>query len=350
MAARTDPRLYRRGPLRTIWPSPSRPVSWRAAQRRADAEYGASATPGWRSVDWPAHTHRAQIDGAAVNYVDMGSGENAVVFVHGLGGCWQNWLENIPAVAQTRRVIALDLPGFGRSEMPREPISITNYAATVDRLCERLGLGPVAVVGNSMGGFTTAELAIRTPQRVERAVLVDAAGITSLAMSQSRTSERFARTVVTATRGTPESARRMLTRPGYTALGFGIVARYPSRLRKDLLSEQLGSVGSPGFMPAFEALSRYDFTDRLAEIACPTLIVQGTEDILVPVGDAYEYARRIPHATTLILEDTGHVPMFERPLTFNRALLEFLDQDVAPDRPDAEQSPTLTESAVEGSV
>ncbi len=88
-------------------------------------------------------------------------------------------------------------------------------------------------------------------------------------------------------------------------------------------------------MPAFDALSSYDITDRLGEIACPTLIVQGTEDILVPVGDAYEFARHIPHAATLILEDTGHVPMFERPLTFNRALLEFLDQDVAPDQPDA---------------
>ena len=350
MASRTDPRLYRRGPLRTIWPSPSRPVSWRAAQRRADAEYGASATPDWRDVDWPAHTNRTEIDGAAVNYVDVGSGPNAVVFIHGLGGCWQNWLENIPAMADTRRVVALDLPGFGRSEMPREPISITNYAAVVEHLCEHLGLGSVAVVGNSMGGFTTAELAIRSPRRVERAVLVDAAGITSLTLSQNRTSERFARSLMTATRGTPESARRMLTRPGFTTLGFGFIARYPSRLRKDLLSEQLGSVGSPGFMPAFDALSSHDISPRLGEIACPTLIVQGTEDILVPVGDAFEFARHIPHAATLILEDTGHVPMFERPLTFNRALLEFLDQEVTPDRPDAEQSPTLTESAVEGSV
>jgi len=350
MASRTDARLYRRGPLRTIWPSPSRPVSWRAAKRRADAEYGAPATPGWRDVDWPAHTHQAEIDGAAINYVDIGSGDQTVVFIHGLGGSWQNWLENIPAVAERRRVIALDLPGFGRSAMPRAPISITAFATAVDRLCAHLGLGPTAVVGNSMGGFTTAELAIRHPERVERAVLVDAAGITSLTLSQNRASERFTRSVVTATRGTPEGARRMLSRPGYTTMAFGLIARYPSRLARDLLCEQLGSVGSPGFMPAFAALSTYDITPRLGEIACPTLIVQGTEDILVPVGDAYEFARHIPHAATLILEDTGHVPMFERPLTFNRALLEFLDQDVAPDQPDGEQSPTLRESAVEGSV
>ena len=332
-----------------IWPSPSRPLSWRAA-RRADAEYGVSATPDWRQVDWPAHTHRATIDGGTVSYVDMGAGGRPAVFIHGLGGGWQNWLENIPAVAQTRRVIALDLPGFGGSEMPRAPISITGFAAVVDRLCEHLGLGPVAVVGNSMGGFTAAELAIRTPERVERAVLVDAAGITTRMLAQNPLSERFARAVVTRTRGTPEAARRMLRRPGFTALGFGVVARYPTRLSRDLLAEQFVSLGSPGFMPAYEALSTYDFVDRLDEIACPTLIVQGTEDILVPLGDAYEFARRIPRATTLILEDTGHVPMLERPLTFNRALLEFLDQDVAPERPHPERSPTLAESAAEGSV
>ena len=61
-------------------------------------------------------------------------------------------------------------------------------------------------------------------------------------------------------------------------------------------------------MPALEAIIDYDFLHRLGEIGCPTLVVQGTEDLLVPLGDAYEFERRIPKATTLILEDTGHVP------------------------------------------
>lgn len=336
--------------MRALWPSPSRPAPRRAA-RRADAEYGVGASPDWRTVDWPAVTHQVTIGDRAVNYVDLGSGDRAVVFVHGLGGSWQNWLENLPAVAQAHRVIALDLPGFGRSEMPSAPISITGFAAAVDELCGRLGLGPVAVVGNSMGGFTTAEMAIRHPERVELAVLVDAAGITTATLARNWFSERFARKFIAhGLGGDPRAARVVLARPGYMALGMGIVFRYPTRLRRDLLAEQLLSIGAPGFGPSFDAILSHDFTQRLAEIACPTLVVQGTHDVLVPLGDAYEFASRIPRATTLILEDTGHVPMLERPLTFNRALLEFLDQGVAPDRPDAAQSPTLAESAAEGSV
>src|SRR4051794_41749274 len=125
-----------------------------------------------------------QIDGGAVNYVDYG-GPGAdqlepVVFVHGLGGCWQNFLENIPrAAAEGRRVVALDLPGFGFSDMPREDITISGYGRVVNTLCDELDLGEVVLVGNSMGGFISAETAIQFPARVARIVLVSAAGVTT---------------------------------------------------------------------------------------------------------------------------------------------------------------------------
>ena len=101
------------------------------------------------------------------------------MFVHGLGGQWQNWLENLPRAAQERRVIAIDLPGFRLSPMPREGISISGYGRCVEALCEQLGLGRVDMVGNSMGGFIAAEVAIQFPERIDQLVLVSAAGITS---------------------------------------------------------------------------------------------------------------------------------------------------------------------------
>ncbi len=351
MPPKTTTREYRRGPMRTVWPSPARPTRRRAA-RRADGDYGVPAEPRWRDVDWPAATHTATVGGRAVNYVELGSGERAVLFVHGLGGSWQNWLENIPATAAAGyRAIALDLPGFGRSQMPAEPISITGFARAADGLCDVLGLDRVAVVGNSMGGFTAAEMALRHPDRVERLVLVDAAGI-STALGRNAISERIGRLLVTGVIGGGGSAApsldkmmHLMRRPGFVHFGLGAVARHPTLLSRELLVEQLQSLGSPGFDPALEAILSYRFVDRLGEIACPTLIVQGTDDVLVPLGDAYEFERRIPQATTLILADTGHVPMFERPATFNGALLEFLGPqaalatgDVAPTAP-AEQEP-----------
>src|SRR3989440_394005 len=89
-----------------------------------------------------------------------------------------DWLENIPRFAQQRRVIVPDLPGFGGSEMPAEKISIPGYGRFIEALCDQLDLGEVVVIGNSMGGFVSAEVAIQFPERVERLVLVSAAGIT----------------------------------------------------------------------------------------------------------------------------------------------------------------------------
>src|SRR6185437_14037619 len=162
---------------KSIRPTRARPARVSEA-RFADDEYGATAQPDWRETDWREHLNEIEIAGRRVNYVEMRSGEGPpVVFVHGLGGAWQNWLENIPRTAQERRTFALDLPGFGRSEMPRAEISISGYGRSVNEFCEQLGLDEVVLVGNSMGGFVAAETAIQVPSRVERLVLVSAAGI-----------------------------------------------------------------------------------------------------------------------------------------------------------------------------
>ena len=103
------------------------------------------------------------------------------MFVHGLGGQWQNWLENIPRLAQDRRVVAMDLPGFGLTPEPEddEKITIPRYGRWVNELGDRLELGQVELVGNSMGGYIAAEVAIQFPERVAQLVLVSAAGISS---------------------------------------------------------------------------------------------------------------------------------------------------------------------------
>ena len=328
MAEAASQRHYRRGPLRDIWPSPARPLTHRAAGK-ADGQYGVSDSPDWRSIDWPLHTHQIEVNGRSMNYVDIGAGEKTVVFVHGLGGSWQNWLENLPRTSLSCRAIAVDLPGFGRSQMPADQISITGFASAVDQFCEALGLDSVILVGNSMGGFTAAEVAIRHPDRVSHLVLVDAAGISSAAVTRSRFGERFARQLMMRGQGNPEGAKKMLTRPGFTALGMGLVARYPTRLSKDFLAEQILTFGDEGFAPAFDAILAYDFRERLPEIDDPVLVVQGEDDILVPLGDAIEFCERIPDSELLLLPDTGHVPMFERPKVFNDALLAFIEAPLA---------------------
>jgi len=85
-----------------------------------------------------------------------------------------------------------------------------------------------------------------------------------------------------------------------------------------------GNAKTAEFLDAIKSIAQCDFSDRLPEISCPTLIVWGQDDELVPVSDAYAYERLIPNTSKVIFDDTGHVPMLERPARFNRVLEEFL--------------------------
>jgi pimeloyl-ACP methyl ester carboxylesterase len=304
----------------------ARPTSPRRA-RHADAEYGTSAEPNWRSIDWPAHVRTVEVDGVGVNYVDIGEGRQGlepILFIHGLGGQWQNWLENIPHAAQERRVVALDLPGFGLSPLPRDEITISAYGRSVEAFCETLGLGRVDVVGNSMGGFIAAELAIQFPDRVDQLLLVSAAGITSADISNAPiiTAGRVISAV--ATHGAARH-RKVAARPGTRHAALALVARHPSRLKPDLAYEGFfKGAGKPGFDPALRASLDYDFRDRLPEIRHPTLIVWGQNDSIIPVKDAQEFERLIPDSRKVVMKETGHVPMAERPGTFNDLMMDFL--------------------------
>jgi pimeloyl-ACP methyl ester carboxylesterase len=302
----------------------SRPAGVRAA-RRADGGYGHTAEPDWRRVDWSRHLHEVEIDGAPVNYVDLGAGElEPIVFVHGLGGQWQNWLENLPRAAQERRVVALDLPGFGRSPMPRERITISGYGRCVDALCERLGLGRVDIVGNSMGGYIAAEVAIQFRERIDQLILVSAAGISSadVAHRPILTAGRMATAV--ATYGAAQH-RQVASRRKWRHLALALVARHPSLLRADLAYEGFfKGTGKPGFNDALRACLEYDFRDRLPEIRRPTLIVWGENDSIIPVKDAHEFERLITDSRKVVMKDTGHIPMAERPEAFNDVMMRFL--------------------------
>jgi pimeloyl-ACP methyl ester carboxylesterase len=304
---------------------PPAPARYRSA-RRADEEYGTTASPDWRGIDWKAHLHRVEIDGTPVNYVDIGEGDREpIVLVHGLAGQWQNWLENLPRLAQERRVIAPDLPGHGLTPMPREQITISGYGRYVDALCQTLELGQVDMVGNSMGGFVAAEVAIQFPQRIDQLVLVSAAGIGSadVAKMPIMTFGRLMRAL--ASHGTASFDRSLAARPRSRHHTLALVARYPSRLKADLAYEGFfKGAGKPGFLDALRANLNYDFRDRLPEIRQPTLIVWGENDSIIPVRDAHEFERLIPDSRKVVMKATGHVPMAERPSTFNELVLDFL--------------------------
>jgi len=336
-----------------VWASRADPLT--TARRRLTPEptpadgpdpYG-SADPEWLRIDWRRQLRTIDVPtpgdrygpllepgGATgrppatrVNYVEMGSGPGLdVVLVHGLSGCWQNWLENIPQLARRRRVVAIDLPGFGSSPMPPWPISVERYGRIVVDAATELGLDDCAIVGNSLGGFIAAEAAIKAPGRFERTALVSAAGA-SHARMRREPAEVAGRLAVAASPLILKLQERAISREQVRRWTFGMIFDQPHLLPPELLWEFFhNGAGKPGFLPALGALIGYDILDRLSDVDVPALVVWGRNDRIVPVRDALEYGSRLTSSRTEIFARTGHVPMAERPVRFNRLVEGFLDE------------------------
>jgi pimeloyl-ACP methyl ester carboxylesterase len=306
--------------------APSAPWHYRDALD----DYGRTATPDWREIDWLAELKTIEIDGIPFNYVDTGSGDrDPVLLVHGLGGQWQNWLENIPRLAQDRRVVAMDLPGFGITPEPEddEDITITRYGRWVNELADRLDLGKVDLVGNSMGGYIAAEVAIQFPERVSRLVLVSAAGISSAEVMEAPILT-IGRVATALASNAAARYRNLAARPITRHVSLALVARHPRLLKADLAYEGFfKGAGKPGFDDALRASLDYDFRDRLSDVKVPTLIVWGERDSIIPIRDADEFERLIDDSRKVVMKDCGHIPMAERPRSFNDLLVDFLDEE-----------------------
>ena len=279
-------------------------------------------------IDWREHLRWVTVGGRPVNVVDIGEGP-VVVFLHGLAGCWQNWLETIPDIARDHRVIALDLPGFGASPMPAEPISMPGYARMLDELFVLLGVDCATLVGSSMGGFVAAEFAIRYGAQAQRLCLTSPAGLSMEHMRNERNQGARARVENLLFFGTgwlASKSDRVVRSERLRRALLMLVAAHPERLPSALIVEQARGAGKPGFSDALDAMTGYPIRDRLGEIRCPTLIVWGELDRLVPLRDAAEFEWLIPDARKLVYADTGHLVMLERPARFVADLRAFLEE------------------------
>jgi len=223
---------------------------------------------------------------------------------HGLGNIWLAYHQSL---AQSFHVFAPDIPGYGLTERPNWMRDMSDYILYFRDLLDQLDLDKALVVGHSLGGWMAAELALWYPERLEKLVLSNAIGIR---VKGSPVADIFAMNPqeVLATCFDDFSAAMPLM---------------PAAFNTDyLLSQyrQLTTLASlawnPGYDPKLER--------RLERITCPTLIIWGQNDRLVPAvyGDAFH--RLIANSELVKLEGTGHMPMFEKPAEWTRVIREFL--------------------------
>ena len=264
-----------------------------------------------------------------VRYVMEGNGP-AVLLVHGLGASLAVWGENIaPLAEEGRTVYALDLPGYGKSDKPRElDYDAVSGAHFLVRFMDTLGIKSATIIGNSAGGIVSAMCALIYPHRVERLVLVDAPGL-------ARPMAWFLRFASLPLLGEllhiPDvhDPRNMIKSVFYE----------PKAVSDDLVDELMHVRNFRGSkMAALRSIrsgtslwglrKKMLVLHRLKGFAKPLLVIWGREDRIIPVSHACRAAEVLsPNCTVHIIPYCGHWPQLERPEEFNLLVLDFLKRE-----------------------
>ena len=264
-------------------------------------------------------------------YLDAGEGP-VVILLHGLGATNASMLPTLQALAPRYRVVAPDLPGFGDSDKPLRPLHAGFYARWLLQFMDALGVERAHLVGNSMGGRVAIEAGLRHPQRIGRLGLL----APSPAFLRGREYVHLVRVL------RPELALLPVPMPRWQVQRTlrGMFAR-PSRLADAwydaAVDEFLRVFDSPRGRICFFSAARQIYLEephegrgrfwgRLPGLAGPALFVWGARDRLVPVGFARHVEQALPAATSVILDDCGHVPQYERPDDTHGLLGAFLEE------------------------
>jgi pimeloyl-ACP methyl ester carboxylesterase len=299
----------------------------------------AACAPGFRytgapplqfsELDYGLPVHYA-LSRPQVAYIDQGSGDTVLLLIHGLGGNAGFWRYNIAELARHHRVIAVDLPGHGRSQKDGAyPYDMEFHAATLSRLVTELGLEQVVPVGHSMGGQIAMTLALRYPEQVSQLVLVAPAGFESFGPGAAAwlRGTLTTRSVVSTDE---EEIRRNLSGNFYNWRDDleWLVEERARMAQGDEMVQYASAV-----IRSLEGMLDQPTSTRLGRITHPALVIYGRYDGRIPnpylhpghaAGIFRAGAAAMPDATLVEIDKAGHMLMIEQPDAFNEAVLRYV--------------------------
>lgn len=257
-----------------------------------------------------AYSHFVDIDGVRIHYQDKGTG-TPVVLVHGFSSSTYSWKDVFEPLAKNYRVIAVDLKGFGFSGKPDGDYTRRAQAILVMHLLDHLKIEKAWLVGNSMGGEVSLNIALQDPRRVAGLILIDSAGVT--VPGSNSLAPGYA--------GTP------VVGPMLIALALTSDRLVRQGLEKSfyddakVTAERVAAYYRPlktrgGQLAALRARMQwglYPIEQELNKINVPTLIIWGAEDGLIPVEAGRKMNSLIKNSTLVIIDKCGHVPQEEMP-------------------------------------
>lgn len=275
--------------------------------------------------------HDVRVKGARISSLTAGRGPEHAILIHGLGGSKSSLYETVAALTPDYTVHAIDLPGFGSSTKPlAAPYDAPYFARHVLRFMDTLAIDRAHLVGNSMGGRVSIEVALQAPSRVRTLGLL-APAMAFLGGREWTPLVKLLRPELAALPHvlSPEAVRKrfwsMIARPDRLDPAVGDIAAdeflrtYRSRAARVVCCKAARNIyleppqGPTGFWTRLERLER------------PALFIWGDGDPLVPARFSRHVAAALPEAPQIVLSECGHVPQIERSETANGLLREFID-------------------------
>jgi 3-oxoadipate enol-lactonase len=258
----------------------------------------------------------ARVGEIEMAYDDVGSGP-VIVLLHGYPFNRSMWREQRDALSANYRVITPDLRGHGETTVTTGTATMTEMARDVSALLDKLDIRRVTLGGLSMGGYVTLAFHRRFPLRVRALVLADTRPQADSTEAQSNREEQAQKILKEGMRSITEGFLKKVLTPATLADKPETVERVREMILK---TDPQGAANALRGMAA-----RHDQTDFLEDIFVPTLVIVGSEDQLTPPSDAELMRRQIRGSRLSTIEGASHLSNLERPVEFNRALLDFLD-------------------------
>lgn len=260
----------------------------------------------------------ASVNNVNLYYETAGEGF-PVVLCHGYTGSHYDWALQIPMLAQRYRVVAMDHRGHGLSEAPssRSDYSIPSFSQDVRALLEHLDIEKCCLVGHSMGGFIALQFIVDYPHLVNALILVD----TSPGIGEMPEYAELMGTIHKIAR-TDGLGAAFEYGALHNPMTLQYLEKYPDR--REVAKQRMLNTSLDGYVYAWEAIVQWQgVTERLGEIAVPTMIFAGEEDSFL-LEPSKMMAEVIPAAQLRIIPGVGHSPQEDAPHTLNRELIAFL--------------------------
>lgn len=267
------------------------------------------------------NSHFVNWRGAEIHYVDEGSGI-PLVMIHGFGGSHRNFRKIADELKKDFRVIRVDLPGFGLSQFPEKEKNSTNliqvYRDYMTFIFDTLQLDSVYLLGNSLGGWMAWETAIENPDRVKKLTLICSAGFEMDKVSENAAALLKKKYIKRAfSRGMPLYFQESSAKKCY----FNHQKINQQEVKNNNTLWNIEGNIEAAFLIA-GAAEKPD-TAQIAKIKCPTLIIWGKEDEIIPSAHAYKFQSAIAGSKLIMYQKCGHIPMIENTQQTAKDILAF---------------------------